>query len=1080
MLTVCKASAGSGKTHKLAGVYLVLLFSAPGAYRHILAVTFTNKATDEMKSRIICELYFLASGERSDYLEMLCNRYRMNEEQLRKRAKAILTDILHDYSSFNVSTIDSFFQQTMRAFTREIGLPGGYNIEMDQEAVLTEVIDNVIAHLDGPDKKELLGWLIRFAEEKIAEGSSWDLRRDILSLSRELFKESYKVFGDEVSKDISNKQSLNEFQKDLHRIINSVEKEKQKLGERALDIMRRYGLEVTDFKGGSNSSMSFFTKLFKGDNKSTPSDTFISFADNLDGWIAKKADSDVRHKIEQVFSAGLNDCVKAVVSLFGNLTDYNTARAIVKYYYTLGILTDISSEINAYRIENNVMLIADTTELLHRVIDGSNAPFIYEKTGTQVEYYMIDEFQDTSRMQWENFRPLIEESLSHGGDNLIVGDVKQSIYRFRNSDWTLLDSEVKSDFSPQLLHEETLQENWRSCRNIVEFNNALFAIMPDLMQQLYNENLVSSSLNLEEQKKYADRILSAYSHCYQQVPQSFQSKEGHVKVSFLAREEDSGKKWEELALEQIPIVLEQLQDDGYALRDIAILVRTNSEGANVAACLLDYKEEHSSERYSYDIISDESLFVSSSAAVRFLVSVLRYLKNPADTMNHMIALYEYQVLNGNFGLSEPLFDAKLDNVLQELGNQSFYETVEGLCRLFKDKFSIGEQAFLQAFLDMVFDFSRNNRSDIGSFLIWWDEKGNRKSIATPDGQNAVRIMTVHKAKGLGFKAVIVPFCDWAIDNRVNGERPVIMWCHPETAPFDKYHLLPVRYETNLSNTHFAEDYFSERMHAFIDNLNVLYVAFTRAKEELIVFAPRPKKETKKKESSDKMSLISDIIWSAMSSSLKQTDLGEKLLPLADKFDAENGLYELGRWWHPAASLNEDKTQEILMQKLSFISSSDRLRLRLHGRDFLIDDSKRKHGALMHEILSHIETRDDIAGALDFYQMNGVINPKETKEISKRIFGLLEVPDAKYWFDGTMRVFNEVDILFGKVFSRRPDRVMIAGNRVVVIDYKFGSHLDKRYNRQVLSYMKLISEMGYNRVEGYLWYIELNKIEEVKA
>ena len=261
---------------------------------------------------------------------------------------------------------------------------------------------------------------------------------------------------------------------------------------------------------------------------------------------------------------------------------------------------------------------------------------------------------------------------------------------------------------------------------------------------------------------------------------------------------------------------------------------------------------------------------------------------------------------------------------------------------------------------------------------------------------------------------------------------------------------------------------------------MLYVAFTRAKEELIVFAPRPKSETKQKESSDKMLLISDIIWSAMSSSLKQTDSGEELVPLADKFDAENGLYELGRWWHPAASFNEDKVQEILMQKLSFISSSDRLRLRLHGKDFLIDDSKRKHGALMHEILSRIETRDDIAGVLDFYQMNGVINPEEAKEISERIFGLLEVPDAKYWFDGTMYVLNEVDILFGEFFSRRPDRVMIAGNRVVVIDYKFGSHLDKRYNRQVLSYMKLISGMGYNRVEGYLWYIELNKIEEVKA
>jgi len=1079
MLTICRASAGSGKTHKLAGEYLTLLFSAPGAYRHILAVTFTNKATDEMKSRIIGELYLLASGRKSDYLEMLCKHYRVKEEQLRRSAKSILIAILHDYSSFNVSTIDSFFQQTMRAFTREIGLPGGYEIEMDQESVLTEVIDSMIAHLDDPSKKELLGWLIRFAQGKIEEGSSWDLRRDIQTLSRELFKESYKAFGKEVTQDITNKQSLNEFQKELRKLIGAIEKEKKELGERALAIIHRYGLETTDFKGGTNSAMNFFAKLYKGDNKA-PSNTFISFADNLDVWTTKKTDPGVSQSIDQAYNNGLNDCVKAVISLFGNLTDYNTAKAIIKYYDTLGILTDVSSEISDYRTENNVMLIADTTELLHRVIDGSNAPFIYEKTGTQVEHYMIDEFQDTSRMQWEDFRPLVEESLSHGGDNLIVGDVKQSIYRFRNSDWTLLDSSVKHDFSPQMLREETLQENWRSCRNIVEFNNALFTAIPELMQQLYNETLVTSSLSMEKQQKYADRILSAYSNCYQQVPQSFQSKEGHVMMTFLPQKDDSGKKWDQQALEQIPKTLEQLQDNGYALRDMAILVRTNSEGADVAAYLLKYKDEHPSELYSYDVISDESLFVSSSAAVRFLVSVLRYLKNPADITSHMIALYGYQVLKGSFGHEEPRLGENVEAVLQDLANQSFYETVESLCRLFKDDFGAGEQVFLQAFLDMVFDFSRKKNSDISNFLSWWDEKGCKKSIATPDGQNAVRIMTIHKAKGLGFKAVIVPFCDWMIDNRTGGTLPVIMWCHPETAPFNKFHLLPVRYETNLGNTHFAEDYFRERMHAFIDNLNVLYVAFTRAKEELIVFAPQPQEGEKQKGNSDKMSLVSDVIWSVLSSGFTQTGAGERLISLTDPFNSEEGIFELGSWWHPSVSHDSEGIQEIMMHQLRFVSPGDRLRLRLHGKDFLVDDSKRKHGALMHEILSRIETRDNIAGVLDSYQMTGVITPEETKEISERINGLLDIPDAGHWFDGSMRVLNEVDILFGKVFSRRPDRVMIANDRVVIVDYKFGIHPDKRYNRQVRNYMKLVGEMGYNRVEGYLWYIELNKIEAVNG
>ena len=533
MLTVYRASAGAGKTHKLTGEYLTLLFTGAGAFRRILAVTFTNKATDEMKTRIVDELYNLASGRKSDYVELLKSTYSLTEVQVRKQAAKILIDILHDYSAFNISTIDRFFQQTMRAFTREIGLQGGYGIEMDQELVLTTAIDNLLSDLEKPESKDLLGWLLRFAEDKIESGGEWNLRKDIMALSREVFKESYKAFSEAVGRDIEDKKALEDYKNELYGIIRSVEATAKELGERGLAILNKYGLKVTDFKGGSRSPLTLLDRLVQGEMKE-PSATFIGLADNLDGCFTKTVSLGTRQIIGCAFEDGLNDCIKGIISLFGNLTAYNTAREIVRYYYTLGILTDVSRQIAAYREEKNVMLIADTTELLSKVIEGSDAPFIYEKTGTHVDHYMIDEFQDTSGMQWNNFRPLIEESLAHSRDNLIVGDVKQSIYRFRNSDWKLLDEQVQADFSPEEIHEETLKDNWRSCRNIVEFNNALFTTLPGVLQAVYNEALSVSSLSEEQRAAFFTKIMSAYDKSFQQVPPPFMQKDGHVRIEFLS------------------------------------------------------------------------------------------------------------------------------------------------------------------------------------------------------------------------------------------------------------------------------------------------------------------------------------------------------------------------------------------------------------------------------------------------------------------------------------------------------------------------------------------------------------------
>ena len=1071
MLTIYRASAGAGKTHKLTGEYLTLLFSAPGAFRRILAVTFTNKATDEMKSRIVAELHNLASGAPSDYLQALMQRYELPEARLRKQAHQILIALLHDYSAFNISTIDRFFQQITRAFSREIGLQGGYNIELDTNLVLNEAVDELMNDLAKPEHKELLGWLISFAEDRIEEGKGWDFRQEILSLAGELFKESYKAFYRAQACQSDNKQNLSRYKEDLYKVIQSKENQAKRIGEEAMRLMKQHGLEPTDFAGGSRSPLLLFQVWAKGELKA-PSDTFRGLADQPEAYSTKKASADLKEQISEAVADGLNDCVKQVIDLYEGMTDYFTAKEIVRDYYTLGILTDVAQQINAYREKNNVMLIADTTELISKVIEGSDTSFIYEKTGTQVDHYMIDEFQDTSGMQWDNFRPLVGESMAQGLDNLIVGDVKQSIYRFRNSDWTLLDQQVRQDFNGDEVAEETLKDNWRSCHHVVAFNNALFTIAPMLLQQHYNESLESSSLSQEEQMRFNLQLMRAYDKSYQRIPPRFAQQAGHVRIDFLEDSEESD--WEEQALAQLPETLQQLQAHGYALRDIAILVRKKKEASQVAKTLLTYKEEHPESPYRYDILSDEALYISGSPTVRFFIAVFRFLCNPRDKALRRLAVYSYRVMCGTFSTADSDQEQWASQLLG-YARHALYELTEALFRLVADHISPSEQAFAQAFLDKVAEFTQKERADLNEFLKWWDESGCQQTIAAPEGQNAVRILTIHKSKGLGFKAVVLPFCGWELDHKWHAPT---LWCEPKEAPFNQLPLVPIRYGKGLSITHFATDYFQERLNVYMDNLNTLYVGLTRAKEELVLFAPKPKAASKGKKE-ETLSSIGDLLWRSLQLTVAHTREGEALESLPAHFDLEVGRFEWGDWWTTTQKHNEQTVEEIPMERIVSISPDERLHLRLHGKSYFFDNTRRKHGTLMHEVLSRIRTVDDIRQAVEGYRMEGVINHEESTLLVDKLSRLLDTPEATEWYDGRYRVLNEVEILFGSGLAKRPDRVMLRGDEVVVIDYKFGQRKLKAHQAQVREYLRLIREMGYKTVSGYIWYVELGKIETVK-
>lgn len=1070
---IIKASAGSGKTHRLTGEYLRLLFSGQNNHRHILAVTFTNKATDEMKSRIIQELHTLALGDKSDYLEDLQRHFSLNEVHVRQKAKLILETILHDYSSFAITTIDKFFQQTMRAFTREMGLSGGYNVEVDETPVLMETIDIMLSELDKPENKALSEWLLLFMKGQIEEGKSWKIDRQVQELATELFNETYKSFSDEEHAHIRDKEFLLAYQKTLKTIVRNFENEVKEIGEKGTDLMTRFGLHYSDFSGGSRSAFSHFVKWANREIK-TPTATFINLADNLEKWTTKTTPFNKRSAIESVYFEGLNDMVKKAISLFQNNTHYHSALSILRNFYTLGILNDIRTRLRALQQENNTLFLSDTTELLNDIISDSDSPFIYEKTGTRLTNYMIDEFQDTSRMQWDNFNPLIKESLASHNFNLIVGDVKQSIYRFRNSDWRLLEEKVSADLRPENVQQHVLDTNWRSDAHIIRFNNAFFTQSATHLQDAFNADM--KTMPESEFQTYAStKITDAYTHVYQQIPEKKQHTQGQVKITFL--ENDKECDWKAESLERLPLEIEALQEQGFALKDIAIVVRWNSEAVQVVETLLKYKETHPDSKYRYDIISNEALVIGNAQSVKAAIAMMRHFRNPKDETRKMMALYEFYRFRRHILPDEALAlyrenaREEIPHEIKEMAALPFYEMVEAFFALSEDAIDEKENAYIQAFLDIVLKFSTRSSLDLNHFLDWWDEKGHKKTLFSPDSQDAIRLITIHKSKGLGFDAVIMPFAHWQMDH--NPLHTDIIWCKPTVEPFNTMSVVPLKYGKALGETIFKDDYLKEKLYTYIDNLNLLYVAFTRAKNRLIVFAPVPQKP-------DAISSVSDLLWTSLSSSAPLPDSKNEYIALNNHFNENESeyIFELGT---PEKRDTKEKNEEnhpLESGKWHSIPFHDRLKLRLNSIGFFTNDGSRTYGTLMHDLISKVETLNDLPDAVQQKVSDGELPENKKQLVLETLTNMLSKPEIAQWYSGNYSVLNETQLLHPKFGFSRPDRVMIGEDEVIVVDYKFGESEESSYNRQVLYYMKTIREMGFPNVQGFVFYVNHGKVVRV--
>jgi len=1087
MLNIYRASAGSGKTYRLTQDYIHLLFNPKRewAHRRILAVTFTNKATDEMKTRILKELHALSQGGKSDYREGLMAKFRMDEEAVNVRAKHILTSILHDYSSFSISTIDRFFQQVIRSFARDIGVHGGYNLELDNTATLEQSVDNLFLDLSKDENKQLLQWLTAYAEEKIEQSENWNMRSNIMELGKEIFKESYQHKAEDTNKKLHEREFLTNYRKSLREIKTSFEAKVKQTATEGLNVMARNGLTHEYFAYKTTGTLE---KILKG--KLEVSSRFASFAEDVSNCYTKSKPQDVKSAIESAYQNGLQKCFQQIVELLSvDIVTYNSAVMVLKHINTLGILSDLAVQIKKLTDEQNTMLISDSNMLLNKIIDNSDTPFVYEKTGIQIDNFMIDEFQDTSTLQWKNFHPLMANSLSAGKFNLVVGDVKQSIYRWRNSDWKLLDEQILTDFRPEQIHEENLETNWRSDKNIIDFNNSFFRRAASLLQSKLNENLQAVLPVYPNLEALTHKIEHAYSNIHQQT--SHKAGTGRVQVSFIAADENEDG-WKAESLERLPAMLEELQSRGYRPTDICILVRKNDEEQQVIHKLLNYKTTlEAKSDVCYDIMGNEGLLIGAAASVRFVLGVLQLFVNPADSIQQTIVNYEYargkqnksenEALNACFSTNisnENIFSFLFTNEenkrLKQVQHSSLYDMVEQIISLFGIGSWHNEAVFVQAFQDVVFRYTTGKTADLNSFLTWWKKNGGKQCISTPDNQSAMRIMTVHKSKGLDFRVVIMPFCEWDLDSRMRN----ILWCEPTVAPFNELPLLPIEYSSKLGQSIFAENYFDEQMHLFIDSLNVAYVAFTRAKHELICIAPSAKKEV---ESLDKINSLSALLTACFS--VETPGLDAEIIPLSKSFDDVSKVFSLGE---PITAVYKEAPSSGSNEKINnypSVSSADRLRIRHQSLDYLLEnqqltDSRLNYGLIMHDILRNITKKTDQPKAIRAMIREGRISEVEGRTVIDEMEKFWNLPETESWFSDDVRVLNETTILIPTGEQYRPDRVVILGNEATIVDYKFGDKESKTYLQQVKQYMTLIAGMGY-QTSGFVCYVSLGKVEKVE-
>ena len=1068
-LTVYKASAGSGKTFTLAVEYIKLLINNPQSYRNILAVTFTNKATEEMKMRILSQLYGIWKHlpDSRDYLDKIIDETSLSEDVVTQRAGIALNLLLHNYNYFRVETIDTFFQSVLRNLARELDLTANLRIGLNDIQVEEQAVDRLIDSLTHQDI--MLQWIMKYIMENISDDRSWNIIGQVKQFGRTIFRDYYKEQSKELNKLIGVKGFLEAYAKQMREIRANAQQQMKGYAQQFFDILENESIGVQDLSYGKTGVYGFFLKLYNGQFDENIVGTRVTDCmTSPEKWYSKKNCSRPE-MVHMLADSTLMPLLRqAVEDRPRQWKLFKSADLTLSHLNQLRLLDHIDQKVREMNSEANRFLLSDTQQLLHELIKDSDSPFIFEKIGTQLEHVMIDEFQDTSTVQWQNFKVLLQECMSHTDtENLIVGDVKQSIYRWRSGDWRLLNA-IDTDFphANEVMEIRPLKTNYRSERRIIDFNNAFFK---EAAQQEYDSQR-------ENYPQGAEQLRNAYSDVEQLIPDK-RGNDGMVSVCLLPQ-----RDYQATVLGMLTDTVSTLLDKGQKAQDIAILVRSNQYIPMVA----NYFAEHLPE---VRIVSDEAFRLDTSVSVNILVQTLHLLTHPDDLLAKatVAKLYQRSVLGTSTAENELLIKSQpLDELLpetfvqhtQELLQLPLYELTERLYAIFELERLHEQSAYICAFYDQLNRFTQDNSTDIDAFIDEWKETICSKTIQSCE-TDGIRILSIHKSKGLEFDNVLIPFCDWRL------EHSDILWCRPAESPFDALPLVPVDFsQKQMMGTVFEQAYLDEHLQNIVDNLNLLYVAFTRASKNLFVIGRR---ETKNTRSTLIESVLPKLELKGSTLEGKEDNNG----PLTFVYgEMANNKEPLQNKEHKNASGNVF-LQPVTHKPITLTSFDAKVEFRQSNKshEFIEGDDEGqelsyiKIGSVLHNIFSTINTSADINQALSQLQQDGVLydNDVTREKVTNMLHKRLESNRVKDWFSDHWKLYNECSIVFmkdGKLMERRPDRVMTNGEETHVVDFKFGRPHEE-YHEQVQEYMQLLRSMGLPNVKGWLWYVYSNKIEEVE-